>query len=139
MIQCVKHQSIYKYYKEYPKPTFFSIKKHIHHMTQFVLTLKRMLVIWLKSENRCNVQCYIATYLSSPWTPLWTGSPAAVAAVGSPHPPPGSQTPCYMAHNPADCQTPLDRTHLHLYLHIPGEGGFVLSIKQGISYQQDFR
>lgn len=60
-----------------------------------------------------------STYLFSPWKLLWTGSLAAAAAAESPHPPLGSQTPCYMARSPGDRQTLLGRTHLDLYLRRP--------------------
>lgn len=53
---------------------------------------------------------------------LWTKSPAAGAAAGSPRPPPGSQTPCCMAQSPGDHHTLLCKTHLDLYLREPGEG-----------------
>lgn len=64
-------------------------------------------------------RCFSATYLSFPWRPLWTGSPAAAAAAASHRPPPGSQTPCYTVRNQNDSRPRLDKIHLHLYLRKP--------------------
>ena len=50
-------------------------------------------------------------YLFSPWTPPRTGSPAAAARPWSPHPPPGSLTPCCRARSPGAPRTPRGRNH----------------------------
>ena len=47
------------------------------------------------------------------------GSPAAWVGASGTHHPPGSQTPCYLAHNRRAHQTPRHRTHQSLCLQTP--------------------